>query len=61
MNYREISLLLCLGKLYFTVLNDQLVEYLELLNLIADERNGFRKDRSCEVHGFVEIMLLKIG
>ena len=50
MNYRGIS---CVGKLYSAVLNDRLVEYLELFNLIADEQNGFRKDGSCEDHVFV--------
>ena len=53
MNYRRISLISCVGKLYSAVLNDRLVEYLGLLNLIADKQNGFRKDRSCEDHVFV--------
>ena len=53
MNYRGISLISCVGKLYSAVLNDRLVEYLELLNLIADEQNGSRKDRSYEDHVFV--------
>ena len=52
-NYRGISLISCVDKLYSAVLNDRLVEYLELLNLIADEQNGFRKDRYCEDHVFV--------
>ena len=54
MNYRGISLISCVGKLYSAVLNDRLVEYLELLNLIADEQlTRFRKDRSCEEYVFV--------
>ena len=53
MNYRVISLISCVGKLYSAVLNDRLVEYLDFFNLIADEQNGFRKDRSCEDHVFV--------
>ena len=52
-NYMGISLISCVGKLYSAVLNDRLVEYLGLLNLIADKQNGFRKDRSCEDHVFV--------
>ena len=39
--------------MYFAVLNDRLVEYLDDLNVIADEVDGFRRDRSCEGHVFV--------
>ena len=60
MNYRGVSLISCVGKLYSAVLNDRLVAYLELLNLRADEHNGFGKDRSCEDHVFVLDSVVKI-
>ena len=51
-NYRGISLLSCIGKLYSNILNTRLNEFLESKNIIVDEQNGFRKNRSCEDHIF---------
>ena len=39
--------------MYSAVLNDRLVEYLDDLNVIADEQNCFRRDRPCDDHVFV--------
>ena len=50
LNYRGISLLSCTYKLYTSILNARLVKYNDLNNLIADEQNGFRKNRSCLDH-----------
>ena len=33
-------------------LNRRLTKYLEQSNMLADEQNGFRSDRSCEDHIF---------
>ena len=52
LNYRGISLLSCVGKLYTSVLEKRIVNYCETLNLISDEQNGFRRDRSCCDHIF---------
>lgn len=52
MNYRGISLLSCVSKLYTSFLNRRLTGYLEDNNILADEQNGFRKGRSCEEHVF---------
>ena len=52
MNYRGISLLSCVSKLYTSFLNKRLTGYLENNNILADEQNGFRKGRSCEEHVF---------
>lgn len=52
MNYRGISLLSCIGKLYSAFLNKRLSSYLEDQDVLADEQNGFRANRSCEEHVF---------
>lgn len=50
MNYRGISLLSCVCKLYSSILNERLVFYLESCNLSAEEQNGFRRKRACIDH-----------
>ncbi|XP_055998773.1 uncharacterized protein LOC130047523 isoform X1 [Ostrea edulis] len=50
MNYRGISLLSCISKLYSAFINKRLVTYLENNDILADEQNGFRRGRSCEDH-----------
>ena len=50
LNYRGISLLSCVGKLYTSILGKRLTKYLDLLGIIAEEQNGFRAKRSCEDH-----------
>ena len=52
MNYRGISLLSCISKLYSSILNKRITKYLEENNILAEEQNGFRTDRSCEDHVF---------
>ena len=47
LNYRGISLLSCMSKMFTTLLNRQLHSFIDTRNTIADEQNGFRKDRSC--------------
>jgi len=53
LSYRGISLLPCISKVYTGILNYRLINYLEELDLLADEQNGFRPNRSCEDHVFV--------
>ena len=50
LNYRGISLLSTVYKLYSSILNDRLMAHLEKRNLLVDEQNGFRKDRACIDH-----------
>ena len=50
LNYRGISLLSNISKLYTSVINKRLLNYLEINNIIVDEQNGFRPKRSCEDH-----------
>ena len=50
LNYRGISLIPIMCKLYTNILNKRIIEYLDINNLTEDEQNGFRKDISCEDH-----------
>ena len=45
--YRGISLLSTISKLFTSIINNRLTRYLEDNNLYADEQNGFRGDRNC--------------
>ena len=53
LNYRGISLISCFSKIYSGLLNSRLNDYLENNNILVDQQNGFRKNRSCEEHIFV--------
>ena len=52
LNYRGISLLSCMNKVHSAFINKRLSGYLEDNNLLADEQNGFRSNRSCEDYIF---------
>ena len=49
-DYRGISLQSVVMKAFCTVLNNRLSDYLETNNLLAEEQNRFRHDRSCQDH-----------
>ena len=51
-NNHGISLLSCVGKMYSSFLSNRMLSYCELCNIIVDEQNGFRKNRSCNDHIF---------
>ena len=57
--YRGISLLSCVYELYTSCINKRLSSYLERNNLLADEQNGFRKNRSCEDHIFTHNSVIR--
>ena len=59
LNYRGVSLLSCIGKLYSAFLNKRLTKFLNDNDLLADEQNGFRAERSCEDHVFVLNSIVK--
>jgi len=59
MNYRGISLLSCVSKLYTSFMNMRLTSYLEQNDMLADEQNGFRKKRSCEDYVFTLNSIIK--
>ena len=52
LNYRGISLLSCVSKLYSRVINNKLTAYCNICDILVDDQNGFRKDRSCLDHIF---------
>ena len=45
-NYRGITILSCLGKLFTSKLNTRLTQFVEAINLIGIEQAGFRKSFS---------------
>ena len=53
LNYRGISLLSCIYKMYSSVLNLRLTLHCEENSYIVDEQNGFRSQRSCQDHIYV--------
>ena len=59
LNYRGISLLSCMYKLYSAALNSRITSHCELNDLLVDEQNGFRAKRSCQDHIYVLSSLVK--
>ena len=53
LNYRGISLLSCIYKLYSSLLNLRLTDHCEKNGYMVDEQNGFRSKRSCQDHIYV--------
>ena len=52
-NYRGITLLSCLGKLFTSILNNRLTEFCEENLIIKEIQAGFRKGYSTLDHVFV--------
>ena len=52
-NYRGITLLSCLGKLFASVINNRLNKFAEETKLINENQTGFRKDYSTLDHVFL--------
>ena len=59
MNYRGISLISCIAKIYSSILNFTVSAYLEDSKILVEEQNGFGKGRSCEDHIFVLSSVIK--
>ena len=59
LNYRGISLLSVVSKLYSSILNKRLLTYLDTENMLADEQNGFRPDRSCQDHVYTACTVIR--
>ena len=53
LNYRGISLISCVSKCFSIFVNNRLTKYCNEHELLAEEQNGFRTNRSCEDHIFV--------
>ncbi len=52
-NYRGISIFSCLGKLFNTILNNRLENYIEEKNLISDKQIGFKRKCRTSDHMFI--------
>ncbi len=52
LSYRGLSILSCIYKLYSSTLNNRVLTYLENNEILHEEQNGFRRDRSCIDHIF---------
>ena len=59
-NYRGITILSCLGKLFTSVINARLNIYANEVNLISENQTGFRKKYSTLDHIFLLINILEI-
>ncbi len=59
LNYRGISLLSCLYKIYSSILNERLIKHLNDNDLLHDEQNGFRSGRSCVDHIFTLTSIIR--
>ena len=59
MNYRGISLICCTAKIYGCILNKRLLTYLDANQLLVEEQNGFRGQRSCNEHIFSLFSILR--
>ena len=58
-NYRGITLLSCLGKLFTSILNSRLYTYLTDENILGNEQAGFRSQHSTLDHIFALHILSK--
>ena len=59
LSYRGISLISCICKAFSLLINNRIVSYCEMLDIIHDEQNGFRSGRSCVDHLFVINSIIK--
>ena len=59
-NYRPITILSCLGKLFTAVLNNRLTKFLESSQILQDNQAGFRKTFSTTDHIFTLNSLIEL-
>ena len=52
-NYRPITIISCLGKLFTSILNERLTKFSVEVNLICENQAGFRKGYSTIDNVFV--------
>ena len=57
--YRGITISSAVYKLYCAILNNRLTHFVEMNHILADEQNGFRKDRGCQDHIFTLASVLE--
>ena len=64
-NYRGISIISCLGKLFTALINERLTKFADLNEIIGEEQAGFRagystQDHILTLHAIIEIYLKQI-
>lgn len=59
-NYRPITILSCLGKLFTAVLNNRLTKFLDTYELLNENQAGFRKSYSTVDHIFALNSLIEL-
>ena len=59
-NYRGITLLSCLGKLFTSILNERLKQYCNVNNIISENQAGFREKYSTTDHIFSLKLLIDL-
>ena len=65
-NYRGISIISCLGKLFSALINERLTKFADINEIIGEEQAGFRagystQDHIFTLHSIIEIYLNKIA
>ena len=63
-NYRPITIVSCLGKLFTAILNERLTEFSESFSVLSENQSGFRKgystsDNMFTLQSFFEILKCK--
>ena len=59
-NYRPISILSCLGKLFTSILNSRLTKFVEENDILEENQAGFREGYSTSSHIFVVHALIEL-
>ena len=59
LSYRGISLMATSAKIFTSILNNRIKQYLKTNNLLCEEQNGFRKGRSCQDHILYLLYIMK--
>ena len=59
MQFRCITIICCVAKVYAKIFNNRLQKYLEINNILVEEQNGFRASRSCIDHILVLCTILR--
>ncbi len=57
LNYRGLSILNCMYKMYSSVLNNRVLSYFEDNGILHEEQNGFRHKRSCNDHIYLHSLV----
>ena len=59
-NYRGISIISCLGKLFTALINERLTKFTDLNEIIGEEQAGFRSGYSTQDHIFTLHAIIEI-